>query len=447
MPAIGVVPDGTVSARVHAETGALVKFASIVAVVVLTAAPAFAQPQEATTPPVAAQESQAASEQSGFFNEPAIIGKAIKYGTRLGGSGDGGEVKNGFYPEFGDMITGSGWISGGPGYRHWFLEDRVLVDTSAALSWRMYKMVQGRVEMPRLARSRITAGIQARWQDLTQMTYFGEGPGSLEANRSAYRLENANVLAYVIGKPLQHVSITGKFGWLTRPSIQEPGGTFDRGDPDAATVFPDDPVYQLDQQPNFMYGELSAMVDTRDHRGYPTRGGLYQVSWSPYVDRGIDQFSFHRYEGEAAHFFPFAKDRIVLLAHGWFAGTRAAENQFVPFYLQPSLGGSNSLRAYASYRFHDRNLLMVNAEARIRLFTHIDWAMFADAGNVAPTVGDLNLDRQSYGIGLRVHTERSTLARLDVAHGDEGWRFLFRVNDPFRFSRIGKRTAPMPFVP
>ena len=39
------------------------------------------------------------------------------------------------------------------------------------------------------------------------------------------------------------------------------------------------------------------------------------------------------------------------------------------------------------------------------------------------------------------------LTGLDVAHGDEGWRVLFRVNDPFRFSRLSRRTAPLPFVP
>jgi hypothetical protein len=90
---------------------------------------------------------------------------------------------------------------------------------------------------------------------------------------------------------------------------------------------------------------------------------------------------------------------------------------------------------------------MVNAELRLKLFPHIDCAVFADAGSVAPAVGDLDLDRRSYGIGFRVHTDRATMARFDAAHGDEGWRMAFRINDPFRFSRMVKRTAPIPFVP
>jgi hypothetical protein len=388
-----------------------------------------------------------AQEPAAFFHEPSVISRALQFGERLATSGDGGEIKNGFYPEFGDMITGAGWLSGGPGYRHWFMQDRVFMDVSAAVSWRMYKMAQARVEMPKLARNRITAGAQVRWQDLTQVTYFGTGPESLTANRSEYRLENANVLGYIVGKPNQWLSITGKAGWLTRPSLNAPGGTFERGYPDAATVFPDDPVYTLAQQPEFFYEEASVKADTRDHRGYPSAGGVYQAIVARYADRGTEMFGFQRYEAEGAHFFPLAANRIVAVAHGWLVGSRADAGQTVPFYLQPSLGGSNSLRAYESYRFHDRNLLLVNAELRVRLFTHIDWAMFADAGNVAPTIGDLNLDRRAYGIGFRVHNERSTIARIDAAHGDEGWRLTFRVNDPFRFSRIGQRTAPLPFAP
>ena len=423
------------------------KFSSIFAAVFLAIAPPIAQAQDARNTPPPAQEDDRATAQTGLFNEPNIIDRAIRYGNRFASSGDGGEIKNGPYPEFGDLVTGSGWISGGPGYRHWLFGERAFVDASAAVSWRMFKMAQARVELPKLARSRVIAGAQARWQDYTQITYFGDGPDSLEANRSEYRIEGANVVGYVIGKPAQWLSITAAAGWISRPSIQEPGGTFERGYPDTSTMFPDDPVYQRDEQPNFMHGEIALLADTRDHRGYASRGGVYHASWSRYADRETDAFSFQRYEAEVAHFVPLADDYVTFIAHGWFVATRADQGQEVPFYLQPTIGGSNSLRSYQSYRFHDRNLLMVNVEARVRLWTHLDWAVFADAGNVAPKAGDLNVDRRSYGIGFRLHTAKATVGRLDVAHGDEGWRVLFRVNDPFRFSRLSRRTAAIPFVP
>jgi hypothetical protein len=94
------------------------------ALVMMTAAagvPAVARAQEAP---------------DGVFSEPRVIGRPIDFSNRLAKSGDGGEVKNGFYPELSNMITGAGWISGGPGYRQWLAGNQVFVDGSAAVSWR-----------------------------------------------------------------------------------------------------------------------------------------------------------------------------------------------------------------------------------------------------------------------------------------------------------------------
>jgi hypothetical protein len=59
----------------------------------------------------------------------------------------------------------------------------------------------------------------------------------------------------------------------------------------------------------------------------------------------------------------------------------------------------------------------------------------------------LNLDKTSYGAGLRVHSRTSTLARLDVAHSTEGWKVVFNLSDPFRLARRSLRSAVIPFVP
>jgi hypothetical protein len=41
----------------------------------------------------------------------------------------------------------------------------------------------------------------------------------------------------------------------------------------------------------------------------------------------------------------------------------------------------------------------------------------------------------------------TTFARVDVAKGHEGWRFEFRLNDPFRLARLKQHKAAVPFVP
>jgi hypothetical protein len=269
----------------------------------------------------------------------------------------------------------------------------------------------------------------------------------VESDRSEYRLESTNVIAYTMVRPRRWLSVAGRLGWLARPTLGAPAGSFKRGYPATSDVFPDDPVYLLTVQPTYVHGEASLTADTRDRRGYPSSGGLYRVAWSTYSDRDSGAFTFDRYEAEGAQFLPLARHRVVLALHGWLVASAAADGRDVPFYLMPSLGGGNTLRGYADYRFHDRNLLVVNAEARVPVFAHMDTALFVDAGSVAARVGDLDLGRTSYGMGLRLHSRESTFARLVVAHGDEGWRLLFRVNDPFRLGRLSRRTAAVPFVP
>lgn len=236
-------------------------------------------------------------------------------------------------------------------------------------------------------------------------------------------------------------------GWLHRPQLQSPAGHFQRGNPGPLNLFSTDVALQRGTQPNYLHGDLAIVADTRDHRSHPVRGGLYRAAWATYSDRGGGTFTFRRYEVEGAHFVPLSADRLVLALHGWSVMSDTTADQIVPFYLQPSLGGNNTLRGFADYRFHDRHMLVVNAETRLAIFTHLDGAVFFDAGNVASRVRDLDLRRTSYGVGIRMHSSRATFARFDVARGSEGWRFLFKLSDPLHLARLSTRTAAAPFVP
>lgn len=395
-----------------------------------------------TTP----ERAHAQSTEEGVFTEPRIVARAIDVGLRTGGQGTDGE-KSGLYPELSNMITGAGWISGGPGYRQWLFGDRLRLDGAAAVSWRLYRMARTSAEITNLARSRIALGVEARWQDATQITYFGDGPQSLESGRSEYRLSTRDVVGYATYRPKRWLAAEFALGRLSAPHVRRPSGPFRRGYPDAVDLFPADPAFAGETQPAYVHATASLVADTRDHRGHPTAGGLYRAAWSRYDDRAGGPSGFDRYEAEAATFFPVPAAHLVLAGHGWIAATATADHRAIPLYLLPALGGSTTLRGYADYRFHDRHLAVVNAEARLALFAHVDAAVFADAGGVSARIGDLGLDRRSYGAGIRLHTGTATIARFDVAHGGEGWRLLFRTSDPLRLSRLARRTAAAPFVP
>ena len=383
-------------------------------------APANAQLGQPPTQDVPSVPAHLAAAQ-GIVPEPAWLERAAVFADRNLGGGGG---SNGFYVYSKSPVPGAGAITLGPGYRRWFKNDNAVVDGSAGVSWRGYKTAQARLELPKLFRSRVTLGSQYLFQDFRSVESFGEGPATLETALASYHLRSQNVVGYATVRPLRSVAVDTQLGYL-KPSLR-------------TTNTP---------EPAFVHGELAITADTRDFPSHPTRGGLVRMAVSRYTDRDGGNSSFDRYESEVARFIPLAGSRIVVAMRGWLVASDTDAGQTVPFYLQPNLGGSRSLRSYSEYRFHDRHMLLANAELRVALFTHLDVVAFADAGNVAARLGDLDLDKRSYGGGLRFHSRRETFMRFDVAHGREGWRTIFSLSDPLSITRASRRTAAAPFVP
>jgi len=412
-------------------------FALVAALLLSSAIGASAQ--EASPP-------EPAHEKFTIAAEPKPVTFVADLAGRFLGDG-GGEEKTGFYPAFGRIVSGAGWISIGPGYRQRLFGDRAVIDGSAAVSWRAYKMGQARFEFTDLANSRVAVGTQLLWQDLTQVNYFGYGSDSSVDGRSEYRLKTTDVVGYGSYRPARWLTLAATVGRLDGPTLDAPTGPFDRGYPDARLTFTDDPAFALEQQPSFAHGRVSITADTRNYPDHPSAGGLYEAAYTRYSDLDLNAFSFNRYEAEGAHFVPIVYEGVVLAFHGWAVLSDTADGQTVPVYLMPSLGGASTLRGYPHYRFHDRNLVVATAEARLALTMHIDTAVFVDAGSVAPRVADLRIANTSYGIGLRLHAHTRTTARLDAAHGREGWQVSFSLSDPFRLRRLMRRTAAIPFAP
>jgi hypothetical protein len=418
-----------------------------IAVFLLLAGPGVASAQDpgrqnGTRP---AEETQV--DPPGLWPEPRRIGEGIAFVARRIGESDG-MPRDGFYPEFGHMITGAGWISLGPGYRHQLLNRQALVDTSAALSWRGYKMAQARAELPYLAGNRLALASQVTWQDLTQVNYFGPGIDSPLSQRTNYRLRYTDVMAYATGRANRWLSVGGRLGLLHHATVS-PAAGWHIAHPDTQQLLGEDLAPGLTLQPSFVHADVSLTADTRDHSGHPIRGGFYRVAWESFFGPDAGKYSFQRYELEVGQFIPVVRGAGLLALRAWAVFSDPAHGHVVPFYMLPSLGGQNTLRGYRDYRFHDRDLLAFSAESRWALTTHVDGAVFLDAGTVAPRVVDFRLSplKTSYGVGVRVHTRTTTLGRFDVGHSREGWRFLFKLNDPLELKRSSRRSIVAPFVP
>jgi len=369
-----------------------------------------------------------ATEPQGLLAEPDVVTRAALFADRHLGKGD---LTNGIYVDHGNMIPGAGWLSVGPGYKHWYAKDSLFVDASAAISVSNYRMAQARLEAPKFLKSRLAFGTLVRWLDFGRVDYFDVGPATSIDNRSIYGIESTQWSAFATLRPSRWIDINGQIGWMN-PVTNYHEGPF---------------LPKLVSSTTFVPMEVSATIDTRDFPGHPTSGIVLRGVGARYDDRTSGTQSFDKVEGEAAGFLPIAGGRVVLALHGWYVGTEARNGGTVPFYLQPSLGGVSTLRSFTDYRFHDDHMLLANAELRLALMTHLDLAMFADAGNVASRRNDLDLAKRSFGAGIRFHTRRETFAMIDAANGDEGWRFLFRLKDPLGLARINRKSVLVPFVP
>jgi outer membrane translocation and assembly module TamA len=99
----------------------------------------------------------------------------------------------------------------------------------------------------------------------------------------------------------------------------------------------------------------------------------------------------------------------------------------------PSLGGGSTLRGFTSWRFRDRNSLLLQGEWRIMVNRFLDTAVFADAGKVAASKSDLDFTglKTDYGFGVRFHGPLATALRVEVARGSEGTVFVFATGAAF----------------
>jgi hypothetical protein len=264
-----------------------------------------------------------------------------------------------------------------------------------------------------------------------QDDFYGVGPTSAETDRVSYRIDTTTLVARAIVRPRRWLAAGLHAGRLS-PSIGP--GTDDRF-PSIEERFDDAHAPGLTSQPDFGYGDLFAAVDYRDQPGNARAGGFYSLTLASYTDLDQDRYGFRRVDLHAQHFFPiFDKKRVFAVQGRMVTSTPHGDDDVVPFYLQPALGGGTTLRSLSDYRFRDNNLFYVNAEYRWEAVGGLDMALFTDFGKVAPDVGDLNLSdlKHAYGAGLRFNTYKEVFLRLDVGAGaGEGVQYFFKFSKAF----------------
>jgi outer membrane translocation and assembly module TamA len=210
--------------------------------------------------------------------------------------------------------------------------------------------------------------------------------------------------------------VRGTVGTM-RPSVGRSG---DARLPTLSDRFSEADAPGQSSQPTFAVYRAGLLVDRRDAPN-PRRGSLLDVDLRRLVDTATGAYSFTSTRIEAQHFVPFWNDTRVLAMRGVAERNVADAGAAVPFYLQPTIGGSRTLRGFQRQRFRDASMLLLQGEYRYEVNAFLMGAVFADAGQVAPSFSrmrwrDLSTD---YGVGLRFGYASGVALRTDLAFGGE----------------------------
>ena len=323
-----------------------------------------------------------------------------------------------FAVAFGGIKQGSG-IALGPAYSTTF-SDGGFVQLKAVYSIKKFWVLQARYDTRRFWADRAILISRFRWYDAPELSLYRLGPDSPNA-RAEYSERRTDGTTLLMFKPVPKIRLNAGFGVERYATGAEPLPAAE-----GAESLPETPgLPGLGTHPWFAHSFASIAHDTRLSLDYSRRGHNAEIGLHDYHDWKSGQDSFRRLETSLQQLIPTHGERGVIDVgvRTWF--TDGKDQGSVPFFLMPTLGGGDLLRAFPSYRFRDRNAMLFKAEYRWAVHKMLDVAGLYEAGEVAPRVKELDFNgmAHSVGVGIRAHSDKASLFRADVAHGREGWGF------------------------
>ncbi len=315
---------------------------------------------------------------------------------------------------------------------------------------------------------------------LNKLTFFGLGPNSTEAGRSFYGMRET-ILGISAVKPAYerlHVALFGEMNGRfveIRPSLNQPS-------PSIAALYTEATAPGLASQPAFL--QLGEGIRMRPVFFNDFVRLNCDLAYQQYFAPGNSTFSFQRLTADLSHQFPiYRKTTRWLLprdANGpddcslapasshpecpqitrdlegsiglrfFLAASMTPGGNLVPFYFQPTLGGSDingnqSLSSYQDYRFRAPNVMLFRQS-----FEHsigklpLGFTFMIDEGKVALKRGDLGSNDwlHSFSTGLTLRAGGFPQVFLLFSWGGkEGTHTIANVNN----SLLGGSARPSLF--
>lgn len=277
--------------------------------------------------------------------------------------------------------------------------------------------------------------VYAQAISLNKLYFFGLGPATPRAGRSIFReretIAGANAIVPIF-RPL-NVSLLGEINGRF-PAVE---GNHDKSTPSINTLYTDAAAPGLASQPSFIQfaeGLRIRPVFFGDHLQLN-----YLANFQQYAAPSDTTYSFRRFNFDLGHTIPLYRTTVssasrdtngpdecatapgakcppipVSRNNTGSIGIRllisesiANAGSTVPFYMQPTLGGSDVngaayLGSYEDYRFRGPNLLLLRESLEHSVWGPFGASFVADQGKVALTRGDVAFDHlaHSFSAGL-----------------------------------------------
>ena len=333
-----------------------------------------------------------------------------------------------FHPFFESAYAGGGFTLGA-GYRR-FVSPYNTVDLRGSLTFSGYKRVEAEFLAPRLFNRRGVLSVIGGWREATHVGFYGIGTAQTSSDdRANYSFTQPYVSGRLEVWPTRRLFVVGGgleySQWDQGPSERGPA-------PSVEEIYTPETLPGLGAKPTYLHAEGSAALDWRTSAGYSRRGGAYGVTVHDFADHN-SAFGFRRVDYDAIQHIPLLRDAWVLSLHGRIETTYTGDDEQIPFFMLPALGGGSTLRGFPSWRFRDKHSLLLQAEWRVLANRFLDMAVFYDAGKVVSRRAEISFDglKSDFGLGFRLHGPAATPLRIELAKSNEGIALVFSSKAAF----------------
>lgn len=299
---------------------------------------------------------------------------------------------------------------------------------------------------------------------LNKIDYFGLGPATTRAARSFFGMREiipgVNAIVPVPAAKWLNLSLFGEANGRFVDIRGSPG----QPSPSIEQVYTDATAPGLTDQPAF--AQFSEGLRIQPSYGDHIKLN-YLAVFQQFIAAGDSHFSFRRFTADLSHEFPIYKTTRSLLPkdhngpdncskstadpacpaithdrEGSFAvrllisESLAPAGHVVPFYFDPTLGGSDidgnpSLGSFQDYRFRAPNVLLLRGTFEHSIYGPLGFSFDVDGGKVALTRGAIDFTSldHSYSAGLTLRAGGFPQVYLLFAWGgSEGTHTIANVN-------------------